>query len=150
NVRCEGDYAYPLHFACEKQLFPIIRLLVEHGADTIGEGDYHELGVLGWLTAWGTELPNGEIVEYLLAHGAHHNIFSSAFTGDTKAIRELIAKNPADLEHRMDGTNHRRMPLHLAVMKKQMGSLKALLDLNANTESLDEAALTPLDQAALK
>jgi len=44
NIRCEGDNAYPLHFAVEKHLFPIIRLLVEHGADTVGEGDYYELG----------------------------------------------------------------------------------------------------------
>jgi hypothetical protein len=52
NIRCEGDNAYPLHFACEKQHFPMIRLLIEHGADPIGEGDYHELGVIGWATAW--------------------------------------------------------------------------------------------------
>jgi hypothetical protein len=47
NIRCEGDHAYPLHFAVEKHRFPIIRLLVEHGADMIGESDYHELGVMG-------------------------------------------------------------------------------------------------------
>jgi Ankyrin repeats (many copies) len=52
NIRCEGDYAFPLHFAAEKQRLPIIRLLVEHGADTNGEGDYHELGVIGWASAW--------------------------------------------------------------------------------------------------
>ena len=28
NIRCEGDYAFPLHFAAEKQHFPIIRLLI--------------------------------------------------------------------------------------------------------------------------
>src|ERR1700761_3850167 len=52
NIRCEGDNAYPLHFAAEKNRVPIIHLLVEHGADTVGEGDYHELGVLGWGCAW--------------------------------------------------------------------------------------------------
>jgi ankyrin repeat protein len=150
NIRCEGDFAYPLHFACEKQLFPMIRLLVEHDADTVGEGDYHELGVLGWLTAWGSAQPNREILDYLLAHGARHNISSAVATGDVDAIREIVAKSPAELEKRMDASNHRRMPLHLAVMKKQKDSLKVLLELGANTESLDEAFLTPLDQAALK
>src|SRR6516164_1325396 len=58
NIRCEGDNAYPLHFAVEKHRLPIIRLLVEHGADTIGEGDYHELGVIGWATAWDYIQPN--------------------------------------------------------------------------------------------
>lgn len=149
NVRCEGDFAYPLHFACEKQLFPMIQLLVENGADTVGEGDYHELGVLGWLTAWGAEPADREIVDYLLAHGARHNIFSAVATGDVEAMRKIVAKNTADLEKRMDGSNHRRMPLHLAVMKRQRGSIETLLELGANTESLDEAFLTPLDQAAL-
>jgi ankyrin repeat protein len=54
NIRCEGDNAYPLHFAAEKQRFQIIRLLIEHGTDPIGEGDYHELDVIGWATAWGS------------------------------------------------------------------------------------------------
>ena len=41
------------------------------------------------------------------------------------------------------------MPLHLAVVKNQPASLTTLLDLGANTESLDEAGLSALDQAAL-
>ena len=149
NVRCEGDNAYPLHFAAEKQLFPIIRLLIEHRADPIGEGDYHELGVIGWATAWEYVPANHEIVEYLLAHGARHNIFSAVATGDAAAIRQLVSKSPADLERRMDMANRRRRPLHLAVIKKQLRSLAALLDLGANAESLDEARFTALDQAGL-
>ncbi len=149
NIRCEGDNAYPLHFAVEKNLVPIIHLLVEHGADTVGEGDYHELGVLGWATAWEYIQADPETVNYLLAHGAQHNIFSAVAMGATEAIRELIRRAPADLEKRMNGTLMRRMPLHLAVKKKQMGSMLTLLDLGASTESIDEAGLTPLDLAAL-
>ena len=67
NIRCEGDNAMPLHFAAEKSLFPIIRLLIEHGADPIGEGNYHELGVIGWATAWDYMHTDKEIVDYLLA-----------------------------------------------------------------------------------
>jgi ankyrin repeat protein len=149
NIRCEGDNAYPLHFAVEKHRFPIIRLLIEHGADPVGEGDYHELGVIGWATAWEYVSINREIVDYLLAHGARHNVSSAVAAGDIQAIRQLIAQTPADLERRMDMANRRRRPLHLAVIKKQPGSLLALLDLGANTESLDEAGFTALDQAAL-
>ena len=150
NIRCEGDNAYPLHFAAEKNRFPIVRLLVEHGADTIGEGDYHELGVMGWATAWDDIPANPETVAYLLAHGARHNIFSAVATGETATIRELIARTPGDLDRRMNGTRMRRMPLHLAVIKNQTGALKTLLDLGANTESLDEAGFSALDLAALK
>jgi ankyrin repeat protein len=149
NIRCEGDNAYPLHFAAEKQLFPMIRLLVEHGADPIGEGDYHELGVIGWTTAWEYVNANNEIVDYLLTHGARHNLFSAVAVSDVEAIRRLVSQSPGDLEKRMDLTNRRRRPLHLAVIKKQPQSLLTLLDLGANTESLDEAGLTALDQAAL-
>jgi ankyrin repeat protein len=149
NIRCEGDNAYPLHFAAEKQLFPIIRLLIEHGADPIGEGDYHELGVIGWATAWEYLHASQEIVDYLLAHGASHTIYSAVATGDTEAIRQLTSRSPADLEKRMDMANRRRRPLHLAVIKKQPQSLLTLLDLGAKPESLDEAGFTALDQAAL-
>jgi ankyrin repeat protein len=150
NIRCEGDYAFPLHFAAERQRFPIIRLLVEHGADTNGEGDYHELGVMGWATAWDYIHANREIVDYLVAHGAQHNIFSAVAMGEVETIRKLVAQSPADLERRMDLVNKRRHPLHLAVVKKRPESLIALLDLGANTDTLDEAGFTALDEAALR
>jgi ankyrin repeat protein len=149
NIRCEGDNAYPLHFACEKCNFPIIRLLIEHGADPIGGGDYHELDVIGWATAWESITANKEIVDYLLAHGARHNIFSAVAMGEAEVIRQLVSRAPADIERRMDLANRRRMPLHLAVIKKQPEALISLLDLGANIDSLDEAGFTALDQAAL-
>lgn len=150
NIRCEGDNATPLHFAAEKQCLPIIRLLIEHGADPIGEGDYHELGVIGWATAWEYVDAGRELVEYLLAHGARHNIFSAVAMGAVESIRDLISRSHAELERRMDLVNKRRMPLHLAVVKKQREALQVLLDLGANPESLDEAGFTPLDEAALR
>ena len=149
NIRCEGDNAYPLHFAVEKNLVPIIRLLVEHGADTDGEGDYHELGVIGWASAWDDIPADPATVEYLLAHGSRHNIFSAVAMGATEEIRELVRRAPGDLEKRMNGTRMRRMPMHLAVIKKQAESLATLLELGASTESIDEAGFTPLDLAAL-
>ncbi len=149
NIRCEGDNAYPLHFAVEKHRFPIIRLLVEYGADTIGEGDYHELGVIGWATAWDYIDANAEIVAYLLAHGARHNIFSAVALGDVEAIRTVVSRSPGELERRMDMVNRRRFPLHLAVVKKQPAALALLLDLGVNIESIDESRFTALDQAAI-
>ncbi|HXW93616.1 MAG TPA: ankyrin repeat domain-containing protein [Terriglobales bacterium] len=149
NIRCQGDKAYPLHFAVEKHRLPIVRLLVEHGADTVGEGDFHELGVIGWATAWDYIQPNPEIVAYLLAHGARHTIFSAVAMGDAEMIRELVSRTPGDLERRMNGTIMRSMPLHLAVIKNQPAAVTTLLDLGANTESLDGAGFSALDLAAL-
>jgi ankyrin repeat protein len=149
NIRCEGDYAFPLHFACERERFAIVRLLVEHGADTIGEGDYHELGVIGWATAWDWNAVNKEIVDYLLAHGARHNIFSAVAMGEVEAIRKLVAESRTNLDRRMDYANKRGRPVHLAVTKRQPGSLQTLLDLGADMEAVDEASFTALDVAGL-
>ena len=50
----------------------------------------------------------------------------------------------------MDRTNHRRTPLHLAVVKRQLASLAALIELGADLNLRDAVGLTPLDQAALE
>lgn len=147
NIRDEGDNAMPLHFAAEREDLPVIRLLVEHGADTIGTGDDHELDVIGWATCFGSG--NRQVAEYLLAHGAAHNIFSAVAMGETDVIRTLAARAPADLDRPMDRTNHRRRPLHLAVVKKQPASLLTLLDAGADPDATDVSDLTPLDQAAI-
>jgi ankyrin repeat protein len=149
NVRCEGDWAFPLHFIAEKGRLDLVRLLIEHGADPIGAGDYHELEIIGWATAFEYVHPAPELVDYLLAHGARHTIFSAVATGDVAAIRRILAASPDDLERRMDRTNHRRRPLHLAVVKQQEDALRTLLDAGADPNTLDEGSLTPLDQAVL-
>jgi uncharacterized protein len=143
NVRDEGDNAMPLHFAAEKEHLGIIRVLIEHGADPIGAGDFHELEVIGWATVFGSARP--DVVDYLLAHGAKHNIYSAVVTGNVEAI----AANARDIDRPMDRTNLRRHPLHLAIIKKQLGSLDRLLALGADAGATDAAGLTPLDQAAL-
>ncbi len=150
NIRDDGDNAMPLHFAAEDQSFSIIRLLVEHGADTIGTGDMHELEVIGWACCWDYREANKEIVDYLLAHGAKHHIFSAVTMGEVDSVRSLVAQNRDLLVQRMDRTNKRRTPLHQAVVKQQVQSAAVLIELGADVEALDAAGLAPLDQAALE
>jgi uncharacterized protein len=147
NIRDEGDNAYPLHFAAERGDLAIVRLLVEHGADPIGANTTHELDVLGWAVCfeYATHL---EVAHYLLAHGARHTFLSAVAMGDVEAMRSLAAQG-ADLNRRMDRTNHGRTPLHLAVVKKQPAALAALIELGAELDLKDAVGLTPLDQAAL-
>jgi len=149
NIRDEGDNAYPLHFAAENQNLAIITLLIEHGADPIGGGDLHELEVLGWATAWDYVDVKPDIVHYLLAHGARHNIYSATAVGDSEAVRAVVAHDRAALDRPMDRTNHRRRPLHLAIIKRQPQVVATLLELGAQVDVEDAAGLTPLDQAAL-
>jgi len=150
NIRDEGDNAFPLHFAAERGDLAVIKLLVEHGGQTVaGEVDDHELDILGWATAFEYLEPNAEVLEYLLAHGAHHTMFSAVATGALDAIRDLAARAPSAVNKPMDRTNHRRRPLHLAIVKQQPAALATLLDLGADLEATDVAGLTPLDQGAL-
>jgi ankyrin repeat protein len=147
NIRDEGDNAFPIHFAAERGDLPIVKLLVEHGADPIGAGTGHELDVLGWAVCfeYATRL---EVARYLLGHGARHTLFSAVALGEAAVIREL-AQSGVDLNRRMDRTNYRRTALHLAVVKKQPAALAALIDLRADLNLEDAVGLTPLDQAAL-
>ena len=147
NVRDEGDNAIPLCFACEKNDVAIIRLLVEHGADVNSTGDMHTMDVMGWATVFGAARP--EIVEYLVGQGARHNIWSAVTMGDVDAIRSIVHADRSRIDASMDDANHKRRPLHLAVVKRRPESLAELLALGADTELRDAARLTPLDQAAL-
>ena len=127
---------------------PIIQLLVDHGAETAaGEVDDHRLDIIGWATCFGDA--NKDIVDYLLAHGARHNIFSAVATGATAVIRDLASRSTADLDKVMDHANQGRRPLHLAVVKRQRAAAETLLDLGADVNATDTAGLTALDQAAL-
>ena len=148
NIRDEGDDAMPLHFAAERGDLDVVKLLVEHGADTVGDGTMHELNALGWAVGW-DYVHQKEVADYLLAHGAQHTIHTAVALGDLEVIREIARRSPTDVDTPMDKTNRRRRPLHLAVLKKQPGALKALLDAGADVHARDASGLTPLDQAAL-
>jgi ankyrin repeat protein len=160
NIRDEGDNAYPLHFVAERLELPTAQRLIEHGADPVGEGDVHELGVIGWatcfdpvallhITAEERDAKREAMVSHLLAHGGRHNIFSAVAMDALDDIRRLVAEDRTELDRPMDQTNHRRRPLHLAALKGRRGALAVLLDLGADIEATDAAGLTPLDQAAL-
>lgn len=147
NVRDEGDHAYPLHFAAERGDLPVVRLLVENGADPQGAGTYHLLDAPGWAVCFeGVYYPAA--ARYLLENGARPTLFPAVALGEAAAIARL-SQEGVDLNQRMDKTNHRRTALHLAVVKKQPAALEALLALGANTDLEDAAGLTPLDHAAL-
>jgi ankyrin repeat protein len=147
NIRDEGDNAFPIHFAAERGDLAVVKLLIEHGADPIGAGTTHELDVLGWAVCFDYAM-RVDVARYLLAHGAKHTLLSAVAMGEADVIRALAAGG-ADLNQRMDRTNHRRTPLHLAVVKKQVSALAALIDLGADLNLEDAAGLTALDQAAI-
>lgn len=147
NIRDEGDNAFPIHFAAERGDLAVVKVLIEHGADPIGAGTTHQLDVLGWAVCFDYAM-HVDVARYLLAHGGRHTLLSAVAMGEADVVRSQAAAG-ADLNQRMDRTNQRRTPLHLAVVKKQAAALVALIELRADLNAEDAVGLTPLDHAAL-
>ncbi len=148
DIRDEGDNATPMHFAAESGHLDIVKLLVERGADVNGFGDVHGWDIIGWATLH--HHTHIDVANYLLANGAHHNIFSAVATGDIDAIRKLAPIRRDVIDKPMAIWEARRRPLHLAVMKKQPQVIPVLLDFAADIEATDVDHLTPLDYATLR
>lgn len=148
NIRDDGDNAFPLHFVAENRELEVARLLLDHGADTDGEGDYHELGVMGWATVFGNE--NFDVAREMLSRGGVHTLPSAVAMGDVAAIRDLAVRFPDRVGMKLDSANRHRSLLHLAVVKKQLVSLDALIALGIDVDATDVAGLTALDQAAME
>jgi ankyrin repeat protein len=113
----------------------------------VGAGTTHLLDVVGWAVCFEYAM-HVDVADYLLAHGAKHTLLSAVAMGDAAAVRKLAAEG-ADLNERMDRTNRRRTPLHLAVIKKQPAALGALIELGADLNAIDATGVTPLDQSAI-
>src|SRR5262249_47344024 len=89
------------------------------------------------------------MVDYLLAHGGRHNVFSAVAMGATDAVRAIVGEQRDQLERPMDAGNRHRHPLHLPVVERPHASLAVLLNLGADVDARDVAGFTALDQAAL-
>jgi ankyrin repeat protein len=148
TIRDVGDNATALHFAAEHGSLEIVRLLVERGADVDGFGDVHGWDVIGWATLH--HHVHADVAQYLLNNGAKHNIFTAVATGDVEAIRSLAAISRDVMDKPMAIWEHRRRPLHLAILKGQPHVIPVLLELGADIEATDVNDLSPLDFAALR
>src|SRR5690606_4883120 len=68
NRRDRRDHATALHWATQGGNMDVVKHLVAAGADIDGEGDAHEIGVIGWATCFSHVRP--DVARYLLAQGA--------------------------------------------------------------------------------
>jgi ankyrin repeat protein len=148
NLRDRLDRATPLHWAASRGHLDVVKHLAESGADLDGEGDDHQIGVLGWTTCFHDI--QGKVAEYLLGRGAKPTIFSAVALGRADLIRNLIEQDPRLLHARMSAFEHRWTPLHLAVLKNQPESVATLLELGADLAARDSRGRSPLACATPK
>lgn len=140
------DNAAPLHFAAAHGDLETIRLLVEAGADIDGKGDDHEVGVLGWATCFRDV--RQDVANYLLDHGATLNLWTAIALDRVDDVRAMIAREPSWLAARMTRNQHRRTPLHHAVVKNRPRMVHLLLALGADPGARDATGATALTTAS--
>ena len=147
RIRDYGDNASALHGAARWADVAIVGLLVDAGADVIGAGDDHQLGVLGWATCLGRV--REDVAAYLLQAGAKLDIWSAIALGRAADVRGFVEHDRGLLGARMSRSEHRRTPLHHAAALNRPDMVRLLVDLGADVGATDDAGATPLTVAAL-
>ena len=146
--RDKFDSATALHWAVQEGQLDIVRRLADAGADIDGEGDEHEMNVIGWATCF--REVHADVAEFLLARGAKPTIFAAIALNRADLVRQLIETEPSLISRQMSRFEHRRMPLHFAVQKNLPDMVELLLTLGADPALKDDRGNTPLNFASSK
>jgi catechol 2,3-dioxygenase-like lactoylglutathione lyase family enzyme len=148
NRRDKSDNATALHWAAYGGSVEVVTRLLDAGADIDGEGDDHEMNVIGWATS--LQRVNREVAELLLARGAKPTIFAAIALGRADLVRSLVEGDRRLLARRMSRLEHRRAPLHVAVLTNQPDPVALLLELGADPGMQDDRGNTPLNYTSAK
>jgi ankyrin repeat protein len=149
NARDEGDNAYALHFAAGAGHVEVVRRLADAGGDVVGEGDDHDLQVIGWATCFDeVDDRRKAIAELLVSRGARHHVFSAIALGLEDEVRRIVTADPAVLARRMSRHENGRLPLHFAISRNRPELVALLLELGADPTTTDDYGATSSVYAA--
>ena len=139
NDREKGDNTYPMHWAAAGGHLDVVRLLADSGGDVVGNGDDHELQVIGWATCWdnGDDAAHRAVADFLVTRGARHHVFSAIALNLGEEVRPIVAAENGALTTPMSRNENFQLPLHFAVRKNRPEIVELLLDLGADPTATD-------------
>ena len=153
NERNPQDGYAPLHWAVERGLFDMTRVLLQHGADV----NLMTLGAIGKDRTplhIAAELGHASLVEQLLGAGAHVNAATEygetplhgarLFVKDIHVIRELVAGGADVNKETIFGAT----PLHSASILGADDIVALLIESGAEVNHVNKRGLSPLHHAA--
>jgi ankyrin repeat protein len=149
NVREEGDNTTPMHWAAAAGQLAVVRRLADAGGEVIGEGDDHELAIIGWATCWEgcDDDAHRAVADFLVDRGARHHIFSAIAMRLEDDVRRIVREDPAQLNRRMSRNELHQLPLHFAVRLNRPRMVELLLELGADPFGVDGAGQPAIEYA---
>lgn len=165
NARSEGKWRRlwtPLHYAADTRNTQIAELLLQNGADlnaraADGTTPLRIAARAAMDRPRPFELPLGlprmpgvvddskTMLEFLLARGAEHDIYTAVMAGELAMVEALLDEDPA-LARAAD--EHGSTPLHWAIRSGRTGAAVLLLERGADVNARGPAERTPLHAAA--
>jgi ankyrin repeat protein len=139
NTREKGDNTYAMHWAAAAGHLDVVRRLADAGGDVVGQGDDHQLEVIGWATGWdhGDDAMHRAIADFLVSRGARHHIISAISLNLADEVRRIVAADPAALRTPQSHNENFRLPLHYAILRNRPEMVALLLELGADPLATD-------------
>jgi ankyrin repeat protein len=139
NTRETGDNTCAMHWAAAGGHLDVVRRLADAGGDVVGDGDDHEMAVIGWATCWDEcdDAAHCAVVGFLVSRGVRHHIFSAIAMNLADDVRRIVTADPSALNRRQSRNENHRTPLHFAVLKNRQEMISLLLELGADPLAVD-------------